>query len=364
MQSPLFSSFNLGALSLPNRVVMAPMTRSRSTPDHVPTPIMATHYAARADAGLLITEGTAPDANGCGYPRIPGLWSDAQVDAWRVVTDAVHAKGGRIAAQLMHTGRVGHPLNLPDGARLLAPSAVALDGEMYTDQQGPQAHPLASPMTEADIEAAIAGYVHAARNAVAAGFDMVELHGANGYLIDQFLSPNTNTRDDQWGGDITGRARFALAVARQVTAAIGAERVGIRLSPLGVFNGITPWDGADSDFIWLAQELGRLHLAYLHIVDHSSMGAPAVPDALKAGMREAFGGSIILSGGYDRARADADLAAGKGQLVAFGRPFLANPDLVTRLQAGAALNAPDFGTFYTPGERGYNDYPALSQVSP
>lgn len=359
MSTNLYSPFSLGTLDLPNRIVMAPMTRSRSTPEHVPTPLMADHYAARADAGLLITEGTAPDPHGCGYPRIPGLWNEEQVAGWKVVTDAVHARGGRIAVQLMHTGRVGHPLNMPEGARLLAPSAVRLDAQMYTDQEGPKDHPTPEAMTEAEVEAAIAGYVHSAELAVAAGFDLVELHGANGYLIDQFLSPNTNQRDDAWGGDTQGRLRFALEVARRTVAAIGAARVGIRLSPFGVFNGIEPWDTLEADFVELAAGLGALGLAYLHIVDHSSMGAPAVPLALKTQLRDAFKGTIILSGGYDRARADADLAAGQGHLVAFARAFLANPDLVERLRIEAPLNPPDPSTFYTPGPVGYNDYPTL-----
>jgi len=359
MSADLFSQFSLGSLALPNRIVMAPMTRSRASADHVPTEIMAEYYAQRADAGLLITEGVGPDANGTGYARIPGVWDAAQVEGWRAVASAVHAKGGRIAMQLMHTGRVGHPLNMAQGAELLAPSAVALDGEMYTDQEGPQAYPAPRAMTEAEVLEAIEGYVAAATNAIDARFDMVELHGANGYLIDQFLTPNINLRTDQWGGDIQGRGRFALEVARRVIAAIGAERVGIRLSPFGVFNGVVPWDTAESDFVCLAGELGKLNLAYVHIVDHSAMGAPPVPDSVKTGIAQAFGGTIILSGGYDRARADADLGAEKGQLVAFGRPFISNPDLVSRLRDGAELAAPDFGTFYTPGAKGYTDYPTL-----
>lgn len=357
----LFSPFSLGALELPNRIVMAPMTRSRATPEHVPTPIMAEYYAARADGGLLITEGTAPDANGVGYPRIPGLYNDDQVAGWKVVTDAVHARGGRIAVQLMHTGRISHPANMPEGARVLAPSAVLAAGEMYTDSAGPQPHPTPEAMTEADIEDALEGYVAASKNAVAAGFDLVELHGANGYLIDQFLSPNANQRDDAWGGDAAGRRRFAVEAARRAAAAIGADKVGIRLSPFGAYNDIHPWDTIEADFVALARELGALGLAYVHVVDHSGMGAPPVPATTKAGIREAFGGPIILSGNYDRARADADLAAGHGELVAFGRPYLANPDLVTRLQTGAELNAPNFDTFYTPGPEGYTDYPTLAK---
>jgi len=358
--SPLFSAATVGALELPNRIVMAPMTRSRADADHVPTDIMATYYAQRADGGLLITEGIGPAPAGTGYPRIPGLYNADQVAAWRTVTDAVHAKGGRIFAQLMHTGRVGHPLNLPEGAELLAPSAVPLDGEMYTDQEGPQPHPTARAMTEAEVEEAVESFVTASRNAIAAGFDGVEIHGANGYLVDQFLAPNTNLRTDRWGGDREGRTRFALEVARRSAAAIGAERVGIRLSPYGVFNGIQPWPGTDDDYIWLAGQLSALGLAYIHIVNHSSMGAPPVSEEVQLGIRDAFDGATILSGGYDRARADADLEAGKGDLVAFGRPYLANPDLVQRLADGAALNDPDFGTFYTPGPDGYTDYPTLS----
>ncbi|MED5373892.1 MAG: alkene reductase [Myxococcota bacterium] len=359
MSTDLFSPTTLGFLELPNRIVMAPMTRSRATADHVPTPIMAEYYAARADAGLIITEGVAPVANGVGYARIPGLYSDEQLAEWRKVTDAVHAKGGRIAVQIMHTGRVSHAANMPEGTRILAPSAIALEGEMYTDAAGPQAYPVPEAMTEADIEEAIAGNVKAAIAAVAVGFDMVEIHGANGYLIDQFISPNINQRTDGWGGDIKGRARFALEVAKRTVEAIGAERTGIRLSPFGVFNGVVPWDEVEADFTWLAGELGKLKLAYLHIVDHSGMGAPAVPESVKVAMSEAFGGTVIRVGGYDRASADADLAAGKADLIAFGRPFVSNPDLVKRLETGAELNAPDFNTFYTPGPKGYTDYPTL-----
>jgi N-ethylmaleimide reductase len=354
----LFSPTVLGSVPLSNRVVMAPMTRSRADADHVPTPLMAEYYAQRAGAGLIITEGTGPDANGTAYARIPGIWNEAQVAGWKAVTDAVHAKGGRIAVQLMHCGRIGHPLNLAEGAELVAPSAIAAPGEMYTDQEGPKPHPVPREMTEADIEATLEGYAQAARNAIAAGFDMVELHGANGYLVDQFISPNSNQRTDRWGGDIQGRGRFALEAARRMADAIGADKVGVRLSPGGVFNGITPWDGIPDDFTWLAGALGELGLAFLHIVDHSAMGAPPVDADLKQAMRAAFGGPVILVGGYDAERAQADLAADRAELIAFGRPFISNPDLVARMQAGGALAAPDFSTFYTPGEKGYTDYPA------
>lgn len=355
----LFSPYTLGNVELSNRVVMAPMTRCRASADHVPTPIMAEYYAARATCGLIISEGIGPDANGCGYARIPGLWSEAQVEGWRAVTDAVHKAGGRIAAQLMHTGRVGHPLNIVEGGQLLAPSAVGVSGQMYTDQQGPQDYPVPAAMTEAQVIEAIDGFVVAARHAIEAGFDLVELHGANGYLIDQFISPNTNLREDQWGGDIQGRGRFALTVARAVADEIGPERVGIRLSPMGVFNDIVPWETLESDFAWLVGQLKPLGLAYLHLVDHSAMGTPEVPATLKATLKEAFGGTVILSGGYDAERAEADLSEGKGELVAFGRPFISNPDLVERFKQGAELASPDFNTFYTPGPEGYTDYATL-----
>lgn len=360
MSVDLFDPVRCGALTLPNRIVMAPMTRSRGTEDHLATPPMAVYYSARAEGGLLIAEGTAPTANGCGYCFIPGLWSPEQVDSWRPVTQAVHAAGGRIAVQLMHTGRVSHPLNMPEGARVLAPSASTCPGEMFTPQ-GPRPYPEAEAMDEADIDAALAGLVQACHNAMAAGFDAVELHGANGYLLEQFLCPETNTRADAWGGQIEGRARFTLEAARRCAEAIGAERLGVRLSPFGAFNGIQPWSSATEDFTWLAGKLGELRLAWLHLVDHSSMGAPPVPEALKSAMGRAFGGAVILCGGYDRARAEQDLSSGRATLVAFGRPYLANPDLPRRLRLGAPLNPPDFSTLYTPGPKGYNDYPSLDE---
>lgn len=356
MTTLLFSPTKFGPLDLKNRVVMSPMTRNRAT-DNVPGPLMATYYGQRNEAGLIITEGTAPSANGLGYARIPGIFSDAQIAGWRPVTDAAHAGGARIFAQLMHTGRVGHPANLPAGARLLAPSAIAADGTIFTDAAGPQPHPVPSAMSEEDIEQALAEFAHAAACAREAGFDGVELHGANGYLIDQFLNTASNARDDRWGGSVENRIRFAVEATRRVAARIGADRVGIRLSPHGVFGGMVSDPDMDALFVRLARELSELGILYIHVVDHASMGAPPVPAELKAALRETFRGGLILSGGYDSARAEADLAAGKGDLVAFGRPFLANPRLVSRMRDGLPLAAPDFTTLYTPGERGYTDYP-------
>jgi len=353
----LFSPYRLGALELRNRVVMAPMTRSRAA-GNVPDGLVATYYEQRSEAGLIITEGTSPSPNGLGYPRIPGLFSDVQAQGWSKVTAAVHRAGGRIFVQLMHTGRVGHPRNLPAGARVLGPSAVAAPGTMYTDTQGLQPHPVPQAMSEDAIAETIGEFERAAELAVgAAGFDGVELHGANGYLIDQFLNTASNQRRDGWGGSVEGRSRFAVEVARRVAARIGAGRVGLRISPYGVFNGMAPDAEQDALYGHLAQAVGQLGLAYIHVVDHSAMGAPPVKDEVKALIRERFRGTYVLSGGYDRERAERDLAAGRGELVAFGRPFLANPRLVSRLRRGAPLAAPDPATFYTPGAQGYTDYP-------
>lgn len=357
--SLLFSETVLGPLKLQNRVVMCPLTRNRAT-DNIPNALMAQYYAQRASVGLIITEGTSPSPNGLGYPRIPGIFSAAQVAGWQPVAEAVHAKGAKIFMQFMHCGRIAHPLNLPAGARVLAPSAVAAAGQMYTDAEGLKPHPVPQAMTEADIKTAIAEFVQAAKNAVAAGFDGIELHSANGYLLEQFIRPNSNLRTDRYGGSIENRARFVLEVAEAVIGAIGKEKVGIRFSPFGVFNDMPLYDAMAADYTYLAQQMNARGLAYVHLVDHSPQGAPPVPDAIKATFRKEFTHTLILSGGYDAARAESDLAAGKCDLVAFGRPALANPDLVTRMKTGAALNAPDVNTFYTPGPKGYTDYPALN----
>lgn len=356
MTDLLYTPTKLGDLDLKNRVVMAPMTRSRAI-DNVPGALMATYYGQRSEAGLIVTEGTSPSPDGLGYARIPGLFDARQVAGWRAVTDAVHAGDGKIFVQLMHTGRVGHPHNLPAGARIVAPSAIAAPGTMYTDREGPQPHPVPIAMTADDIARAIDEFADSAALAREAGFDGVELHGANGYLIEQFLNTASNQRTDEWGGTIAGRTRFATTVARRIADRIGAGRVGIRLSPHGVFGGMVDDPETDALYVQLATELSALGLAYIHLVDHSPLGAPPVPEELKKGMRAAFRGRMILAGGYDAARAEEDLAAGRGDLIAFARPFIANPRLVSRMRAGLPLAAPDPSTFYTPGDRGYTDYP-------
>jgi len=355
----LFSNTTLGPLALQNRLVMAPLTRNRAT-GNIPNELMAQYYAQRATVGLIITEGTSPSPNGLGYPRIPGMFSAEQIAGWKRVTEGVHAKGAKMFMQLMHCGRIAHPLNLPAGARAIAPSAVAAAGEMYTDAEGMKPNAMPGAMTAADIGATTQEYAQAPKNALAAGFDGVELHGANGYLLEQFIRPNSNQRSDDYGGSIEKRARFVLEVAEAVIKAIGRDKVGIRLSPFGVFNDMPVYDAMEADYTYLARELNARGLLYIHLVDHSPMGAPPVPDSIRAMFRSVFKGALILSGGYDAARAESDLAAGKCDLIAVGRPILANPDLVARWKSGAALNAPDFSTFYLPGPKGYTDYPALA----
>lgn len=357
--SLLFSKFTLGSVELQNRMVMSPMTRNRC-PDNLANDLVRQYYAQRAGAGMIITEGTSPSPNGLGYPRIPGIFSAAQVAAWKPVTEAVHAQGAKFFMQFMHCGRIAHPLNLPAGARVLGPSAVAAAGEMYTDAEGMKANAMPEAMTETDISIAIEEFAQAARNAALAGFDGVELHAANGYLLEQFIRPNSNQRTDRYGGSIENRARFVLEVVDATIAAIGKDKVGIRLSPFGVFNDMPLYAAMEADYTYLAQQLNARGLLYIHLVDHSPMGAPEVPQSMKSTFRGEFKGTLILSGGYDANRAEADLAAHKCDLIAVGRPFLANPDLVARWKTGAAENAPDFSTFYLPGPKGYIDYPTLS----
>jgi N-ethylmaleimide reductase len=359
MSQKLFSPATLGNLTLQNHIVMAPMTRSRATANHIPTPIIAEYYGQRASAGLIITEGTSPSPNGDGYTRTPGLYNAEQVAAWKPVTAAVHAKGGKIFAQLMHTGRTAHTANLTNGGEVMAPSAIQQSGQMYTDTEGMQPHTMPRAMTTDEVKTAIQEFVTASQNAIEAGFDGIELHGANGYLIEQFLSPLTNQRTDEYGGSVENRVRFVLKTAEAVGKAIGFERLGIRLSPYGAAGDMVPYADIDETYTYLSTQLSILGILYLHVVDHSAMGAPAVPTTIKEAIRKAFTGTLILAGGYDATTAEADLQSNKADLIAIGRPFIANPDLVARMKAGAALAQPDFSTFYTPGEKGYTDYPVL-----
>lgn len=359
-QISLFEPFALGPHKLANRFVMAPMTRCRADAQGVPSADVAVYYGQRASAGLIVSEGVAPSANGCGYARQPGLWTAAQIAGWKAVTDAVHAKGGVIFAQIMHSGRVSHPANMEPGARIIAPSAVALAGQMYTDTAGMQDYPVPEAMSAADITATQAEYVAAARNAIAAGFDGVELHSANGYLLEEFLSPDTNQRSDAYGGSIENRIRFMIEVATAVTAAIGADKVGFRVSPYGRASGMAPYADLDETYFALFKALAPLGLVYAHVVDHAAMGNPAIPAEFLTALKALWPTTFFIGGSFDLASGQAAVDAGKTDLVGIGRAFIANPDLVARLQKGLPLATPDFNTFYSPGPAGYIDYPTAA----
>ncbi|MDB5376839.1 MAG: N-ethylmaleimide reductase [Rubritepida sp.] len=347
MTNTLFSPVHVGTLDLPSRLVMAPMTRNR-TPGQAPNTLNAEYYGQRAGAGLIVTEGTTPDASGRGYIDIPGLYAPGHVEGWRKVAGAVHARGGHIFVQLMHTGRVSRP-DFLDGGQPVGPSAVKAEGEIFTfEGMKPYVEPRALDTSE--IAPLAETYGRAARLAREAGLDGVEIHGANGYLPSQFLAPNANTRTDEWGGSVENRARFLLAATDYAIAAIGADRVGVRLSPGGKFNDIDDPD-AEATFAYVAGELAKRKLAYLHIFDTK----PGFDVA--ALIRTHYKGTLILNGGYDLTRANADIGSGLADLVAFGVPYLANPDLPERLREGAPLNAPDTATFYGGAAKGYTDYP-------
>ncbi|MET9800035.1 alkene reductase [Streptomyces sp. NPDC006368] len=357
-----FDPIDLSGTQLANRIAMAPMTRSRATADtRVPTGLTAEYYAQRASAGLIITEGVQPSPVGQGYPDTPGLHSAEQVAAWREVTDAVHAEGGKIFAQLMHAGRIGHPDLLadhPGDLHPVAPSAVAAKGQVFT-HEGPKDFVTPHELTDAEVRATIADYAAAARNAVDAGFDGVELHGANGYLIHQFLAPGTNRRTDAWGGSVEGRIRFAVEVVKAVAAAIGPERTGLRVSPGNPFNDIDePQPEAEAAYPALVQAIEPLGIAYLHVTEWS----PAVRD-LTLELRKSFPGALVLNPateGPTGADALGLVEDGTADLLAFGALFLANPDLPARLRANGPYNAVDPSTLYGGDHRGYTDYPALS----
>ncbi len=336
---------------------MCPLTRSRAI-GNIPNDLMATYYEQRASAGLIITEGTTPSPNGLGYARIPGIFSPEQIEGWKKTTSAVHKKGGKIFLQLMHTGRISHELNLPAGAKILAPSAVKPAGQTWTDAKQLQDFPVPSAMTAEEIASTRAEYVQAAKNAIAAGFDGVELHGANGYLLEQFLSPISNTRTDGYGGSIENRARFVLEVATEIVSAIGKEKTGIRVSPYGVASDMPHYPEIDATYDYLSTSLNKLGIVYMHLVDHAAMGAPAVPLAIKQTIRNNFKNTIILAGGFNQESAEAAIESGLADLIAFGRPFISNPDLVERMQNGWPLNQElKMDLFYTPGAAGYTDYP-------
>ena len=360
MANLAFTPAKLGNLTLTNHLVMAPLTRSRAL-GNVPNELMAEYYRQRATAGLIITEGTSPSPDGLGYARIPGLFNQEQATNWQRITETVHHHGGHIFVQLMHAGRVFHPLNLPEGAEGVAPSAVAAAGQMWTDQQQMQDQPTPRALRTEELARVRDEFVHSAKLALEAGFDGIELHGANGYLLEQFLNPASNQRTDEYGGSVQNRARFLLEVTRAVAEAVGPERTGIRLSPWGVFNDMAAYPELDETYAYLAEELQKIGIVYLHLVNHESMGAPAVPAKTVDTIRTKFTNTLILSGGYNNvAQIDAALN-GPADLVAIGRPFISNPDLVERLEKGLPLAESDQATYYAPGPNGfadgYTDYP-------
>lgn len=351
----LFSPLKLGALTLPNRILMAPLTRCRAEDGHVPGPLMAQYYAQRASAGLIIAEATMAMAGNSAFWREPGVYSPAQVKGWKRVTDAVHAAGGHIALQIWHGGRACHPL-LNDGAAPVAPSAIPITDDEARTPQGKQPYVTPRELRDDEIPAIVAGFAQAARNAKAAGFDMVEVHGANGYLLDEFLRDGANKRSGSYGGPIENRARLTFEVLGAVIGVWGADRVGLRLSPLNSYNSMS-----DSDPVglisYMAKELNRFGLAYLHVM-RGDFFQQQTGDVMTPA-RAQFKGSLIGNMGYDADEADAAIRDGKLDAVAFGAAFLANPDLPARIRAGAPLNAPNPATFYTPGPEGYTDYPAM-----
>jgi N-ethylmaleimide reductase len=351
----LFSPLKLGALTLPNRILMAPLTRCRAEDGHVPGPLMAEYYAQRASAGLIIAEATMAMEGNSAFWREPGVYSQAQVEGWKRVTDAVHAKGGRMALQIWHGGRACHPL-LNDGATPVAPSPIAITNGQVMTPQGMQPYVTPRELRDDEIPGIIAGFAAAARNAKAAGFDMIELHGANGYLIDEFLRDGANKRTGPFGGPLENRARLLFDILRASIDVWGADRVGLRLSPLNSYNSME-----DSDPVglttWLAAELNSFGLAYLHVM-RADFFQQQKADVMTPA-RAQFQGALIGNMGYDAAEADAAIREGKLDAVAFGVNFLANPDLPARIASGAPLNAPHQETFYTPGPQGYTDYPTM-----
>ena len=353
----LFSPVQVGPYTLRNRMVMAPMTRNRAGQGNVPSDLAVAYYTQRASAGLIITEGTQVSPQGVGYPGTPGIHDEAQVAGWRRVTDAVHARGGRIFAQLWHVGRISHPLLQPGGAPPVAPSAIAAEGQTFTSE-GPKPFGVPRALETLEIPGVVEQFAHGARQALESGFDGVELHGANGYLIDQFLRDGSNHRTDAYGGPVENRARFLLEVAGAVAGVWGADRVGVRLSPTGTFNSMSDSDPA-ATFGHAVRELDRFGLAYLHVTE--AIGS--TPSPVAPVLRTLFRGPFMLNGGYSQETANAALAKREADLISFGVLFLSNPDLVERFAEGAPLNTPDRETFYMGGEKGYIDYPTRDAVA-
>ena len=350
----VFAPIRIGAVELPNRVVMAPLTRNRAAPGNVPQAMNVKYYAQRASAGLIIAEATQIAPEGLGYPNTPGIHSPEQIAGWRKVVDGVHAVGGRIFLQLWHVGRISHPSLQPNGALPVAPSAITPAGEVYT-YEGLKPFVTPRALASEEIAGIIAQYAQGAKNAKAAGFDGVEVHAGNGYLLDQFLRDGTNQRTDRYGGSLEDRVRLLLEVTEAVVGVWGADRVGVRLSPASAFNSMKD-PNPQATFEYVTKALSRLGLAYLHVIE--------VVDAVKEfdfkKLRQQFAGPYMANGGYTFEKAQSAVKNGDVDLVSFGRPLLANPDLVERFRGNAPLNEPDTATFYGGDEKGYTDYAALA----
>ena len=352
----IFTPFNKNGLQLKNHIVMAPMTRSRAI-GNLPNELMAAYYGQRTEAGLIITEATAISPDSLGYTRIPGIYSEQQIAAWKQITTRVHQDGSKIFLQIVHAGRIGHIDNLPDGARLVGVSDISANGQIYTDTRQMQDFSAPQTLTTAEIEAIIDDFVSAARNAIQAGFDGVELHSANGYLMEQSLNPHVNTRTDRFGGSLENRSRFILSIASKVAAAIGKSAVGIRLSPYSTINDLPAYDNAQvhKTYSYLAAKLNDIGLSYIHIATN-----PQADQATYKAIRELYSGNIIYCNGLNQQSAEQILQEGSADLVGFGRHFISNPDLVSRMKQKATLQEPDFNSFYAAGAEGYTDYSFLN----
>ncbi|WP_291143885.1 alkene reductase [Flavobacterium sp. UBA7680] len=350
----LFSALDFNGLKLNNRIVMAPMTRSRAI-NNVPNDLMALYYEQRATAGLIITEGTATSANALGYARIPGIYNQEQIEGWKKTTNAVHKKGGKIFTQLMHVGRIAHKDNLPANGIIVAPSAISAETDMWTDANGMQKTETPKELSHDEIQNLIQEFVQAAQNAIEAGFDGVEIHSANGYLLEQFLNPNSNVRTDEYGGSVENRSRFILEITKAVAASIGSAKVGIRLSPYGTFNTMPVYDEIFKTYDYLSAELNKLDIAYLHLIDYAARASEEGLNLIQK-IRTNFNNALILNGGYTKERALVGLENDKADLISFGSSFISNPNLPYKLENNLELTPADPSTFYMPDEKGYTDY--------
>ncbi len=354
----ILSKFQKNGFTLKNHIVMAPMTRSRAI-NNLPNELMAEYYQQRSGAGLIITEGTAPTPEGLGYPRIPGIYNEEQIEGWKKTTDLIHAGNSKIFLQIMHTGRIGHIDNLSEGVVVVGASNIKAAGQIFTDTAMMQDHSEPVALTTEGVNKVIEGFSTAAKNAIKAGFDGVEIHGANGYLLEQFLNPNVNNRTDEYGGNLENRAKLTLQIVQKIALAIGKEKVGIRFSPFSKLGDLQPYDDNEvhETYDYLSKEIGKMDIQYIHIA-----ASPQIPQKTYDAIRQNFKNTIILCNGLTAETAENALNAGFADITAFGRAFLANPDYVNRIEKNAPLNTPDFSKAYSLGAEGYTDYPVMQKA--